>query len=68
MRYERKKNMVTRKNDAKNLDEDDFDEFSVCSSTFGAFPCFSKDQEKMDKIAQSDFDKELDLGTILYFK
>jgi hypothetical protein len=68
MRYERKKNMVTKKNEAKNLDEDDFDEFPVYSSSFGTFPFFSKDQDKMDKIAESDFDKELDLGTILYFK
>ena len=40
----------------------------MCGTTFGSFPCFSKDNAKMDKIAESTYDKALDLGSILYFK
>jgi hypothetical protein len=58
MRYEKRRSMLTIQNDKEKrvYDESDFKDYSVWKTTFGAFPWFSKDNAKMDKIAKSSFD------------
>merc|ERR1711976_165194 len=69
MMYNTMNNLLTRRKETSQTEKEiPFEYYPVCTSRFGSFPCYRPSKKSMDNIAKSDFDKEVGVGIILYFK